>query len=135
MQKKIPAFYGLNRQEITELAKKTNLECTLISLPAAYSNGMCFAQAPSAGSLSRDKKISVYIAEGTNRLRMIPDVRGLVYDEAAPLLAKAGITHELFNVSDAGELTLPDHKIIDQRPRAGTFVPSDRGLHLQLQAE
>lgn len=134
-KKKIPAFYGLSCQEITELAKKTRLTPTLISLPVAYSNGMCFAQTPAAGSFSRDDKITVYVAQGANKLRMIPDVRGLIYNEAAPLLTKAGITHELFNIGDAGELTLPDHKIIDQRPHAGTFVPIDRGLHLQLQAE
>ena len=133
--KKIPPFYGLTRQEVAELAKKTHLTYTLIELPVTYTDGMCFAQTPAAGSLSRDNKITVYVAQGSNQLRMIPDVRGLVYDEAVPLLTKAGITHELFNASDAGELSLPDHKIIDQRPRAGTFVTADRGLHLQLQVE
>lgn len=133
--KKIPPFYGLTAKEAEELGKKTKLSITIVTLPVGYSNGMCFAQNPTAGSLSRDGKTIVYVAGGANQLRMIPDVRGLPYEEAAQLLTKAGITHELFNVRDAGELSLPDHKIIDQRPRSGTFAPIDRGLHLQLQAE
>lgn len=133
--KKIPTFYGLTREEVEELGRKTNITTTVVNLSVGYSNGMCFAQSPPAGSLSPESKTIVYVADRTKQLKMIPDVRGLAYDEAAPSLTKAGITHELFNVGDAGELSLPDHKIIDQRPRAGTFVPADRGLHLQLQVE
>ena len=28
-----------------------------------------------------------------------------------------------------------DHKIVDQRPRAGSLVDTEKKLHLQLQAE
>lgn len=133
--KKAPAFFGLNKQEIEELAKKTNLKVIVVELPAAYSRGMCFAQSPMAGELVLDGQVATYVASGSRQLRMIPDVRGLVFDEAKPLLTKAGITFELFNVHDEGELSLPDHKIIDQRPRPGVFVDADKALHLQLQVE
>ncbi len=133
--KKAPAFFGLNRQEIEELAKKTNLKVAVIELAVAYSRGMCFAQSPMAGQLVPDGLVTTYIANGSRQLRMIPDVRGLVYDDVVPLLTKAGITSELFNAYDAGELSLPDHKIVDQRPRPGVFVDADKSLHLQLQVE
>lgn len=133
--KKAPAFFGLNKQEIEELAKKTNLRASIVTLPVAYSRGMCFAQAPMVGELVGDGLVTTYIASGNRQLRMIPDVRGMIYDEVAPLLTKASITFEIFNAHDEGELSLPDHKIIDQRPRPGVFVDAEKALHLQLQVE
>lgn len=133
--KKTPAFFGLHREEIEELARKTKMQVSITKLPVNYSRGVCFAQTPIAGELSQDGQVLIYMAENNQRLCMIPDVCGLVFDEAAALLTKAGIGYEIFNAQDAGELILPEHKIIDQRPRSGVFVDALKSMQIQLQVE
>lgn len=133
--KRAPAFFGLNKQELEELAKKTHLKINRVSFPASYSRGVCFAQAPMQGEVVPEGVVTVYVAEGGRQLRMVPDVRGLIYEEAGGLLTKAGISYELINVGDEGELDLPEHKIVDQIPRFGFFMDTEKSLHLKLQLE
>jgi beta-lactam-binding protein with PASTA domain len=133
--KKVPAFFGLNEQDANELAKKTSLKATIVSLAMPYSKSVCFAQTPMPGEYTEDSKVLVYISKGGSRLRMVPDVRGLIFEDAKAQLAKLDISYSLLNVSDEGELSLPEHKIIDQRPRPGAFFDAQQGLHLQIQVE
>ena len=134
--KRAPAFFGLGLSDIEELAKKTKLKPTVVTLSTAYSRGVCFAQVPLPGEPALDGTVTLYVAQGCHQWRMVPDVRGLAYEEAVAQLVKVGITYELFNVHDEAELSLPEmHKIVDQRPRPGVFVNAEKVVHLQIQVE
>ena len=134
--KRAPAFFGLGAENIEQLAKKTKLKATIVKLNVNYSRDLCFAQSPQPGEPSVDGSVIVYVAQGNDKWHMVPDIRGLWYEQTVAQLAKIGITHDVFNVRDEAELSLPDgHKIIDQRPRAGIFVIADQPLHLQMQVE
>jgi hypothetical protein len=132
---KAPAFFGLGIKDIEELARKTRLKASLVFLAAPYTSNVCFAQDPMPGQRVVNGVVTIYVAQGSRQLRMVPDVRGMIYEEAAALLTRAGVSFELFNVRDEGELLLPEHKIIDQRPRPGVFVDIDKALHLQIQVD
>ncbi len=132
--KRMPSFYGLARHDIQSLAKKTAINVTIIDFPTMHTRGLCFAQSPAAHE-TIDGQIFVYVAKPTRTVCMVPDLRGMSYEDVKEGLSRAGVATSLFDVADEGELLLPEHKVIDQRPRAGSFVDIERQLHLTLQID
>lgn len=125
----VPNLRGCHIKEVEEILKELGLRCGQVSKRLSYqAEDTVVSQDPMAGTLAHiGTAVDLWVA--VRVLTKVPDVRGLVIEEAERILQKArlrpGQRFDHFSDQQPGT-------VLRQNPTAGTRVSPDRAVDLYV---
>lgn len=87
----MPSIIDTNAHTTTDLLKKHALSAELIKIPTHTKSGVCIAQVPQPGELIKQTSIKIYQTALEQKPFLMPDLRGITYENAQNYLAQTGL--------------------------------------------
>lgn len=125
--------------EVQRELEKSGIRAKMYLVDAECPTGLCCAQLPASGEpLDRAHTMLIYVASGTPKPVLMPDIRNNLVTDVQSFLATHGLTPQLFHAHPIS----PEHicrecLVTDQRPLPGSIVTlnPNQPLLVQLQVE
>jgi len=131
-----PDFNEKKLPDIEEQIKKMGLELKVIYLKSNYPKHSCIAQYPQAGSELINKKITVYLAQESDLLYIMPNLGNKTLTDLESFLQKNNVEKSVFHAHEVDQTHTCDQcRIVDQSPAAGSIVDINKTLSLNLQVQ
>lgn len=129
----VPDFFGKKNKEVVGKINQLGLEAKIVYVHSPYTNDVCIAQHPAAGQPLPKKKFLVYFSAGKPTEVVVPSLQGQAFKDIEKGLGSSNVRVEIIHTKSVG----PDHRcdeciVVDQYPKAGTFIDSAQGIQLQL---
>jgi len=132
-----PTLLGKSETEVDKSLSHLHIRAKKYYLNSHYPQGNCIAQEPSSNSPLEDRKMTVYISAGNNKLLLFPHLKNSSIAEVKEFFEGYPITLKLTHTHPMP----PEHQcnnsciIVDQKPLPGTLIDLQKSLYVQLQLQ
>jgi beta-lactam-binding protein with PASTA domain len=131
-----PLLLGKNVTDIASELKNNGLSHKNYPVPSAHPHDICIAQLPIAGEPLYEKKVITYTSAPTKQPIIFPDLTRHPAAECIAFLEKHGLNPTISHTQEPAKHHVCSYcTIIDQKPLAGSIVPFDSTLLVQLLIE
>lgn len=129
-----PNLTGQSSSQIEQQCNdlKLKYKCYPLEFPAPTNS--CIAQFPAAKTIIQDKKILLYTAQEKSNMYLMPD---LINQKLNPVLTTLSNYTDKVTIYQGKQKLSPPFKedltVVVQKPLAGSIIPLQSPLHIQLQ--
>lgn len=129
-----PDMLSKTSVQTANLSKENNLKMKQYFLHSSLPKNTCIGQAPQPNAPISDRKIVIYMAQEKQNLYIMPDF----IDQKLSVVVHALKQHQLNPTitlrHEKIDNPYPENlKVVEQKPRAGSFVSLDQSLNVQLE--